>query len=58
MCTTSWAQVCVTCYFYCLLHVVLYLFYVHKRVGSDEAGQAMTDEELWEGVHDVMGACS
>ncbi|WIA42697.1 hypothetical protein OEZ86_008649 [Tetradesmus obliquus] len=23
---------------------------------ADEAGQAMTDEELWEDVHDVMGA--
>lgn len=23
---------------------------------TDEAGQAMTDEELWEDVHDVMGA--
>jgi hypothetical protein len=22
----------------------------------DEAGQAMTDEELWEDVHDIMGA--
>jgi cytochrome P450 len=23
---------------------------------ADESGQAMTDEELWEDVHDVMGA--
>lgn len=23
---------------------------------ADEAGQKMTDEELWEDVHDVMGA--
>jgi hypothetical protein len=25
-------------------------------IAADESGQAMTDEELWEDVHDVMGA--